>query len=88
MRESPFYQDILEEGRQEGFEEVFQEAFQEVFQEAFQEGFEEGRQEGFQEGIRWLLSKIVPMLQSEGFPVESILALGDLTLADLDLEDQ
>ena len=76
MRESPFYQDILEEGRQE------------VFQEAFQEGFEEGFHEGFHEGIRWVLSRIVPVLQGEGFPVEGILALCDLTLADLDLEDQ
>lgn len=60
MRESPFYQDVLEEGRHEGF----------------------------QEGIRWVLSRIVPVLQGEGFPVEGILALCDLTLADLDLEDQ
>lgn len=60
MRESPFYQEILEEGRQEGR----------------------------QEGIRGLLSKIVPVLQRGGFPVEGILALSGLTLADLDLEDK
>lgn len=88
MRESPFYQDILEEGLQKGRLEGFQEGRLEGLQEGRLEGLQEGLPKGRQEGIRWLLSKIVPVLQRGGFPVEGILALSGLTLADLDLDEK
>jgi len=72
MRESTFYQAILEEGRQEGR----------------QEGLQVGRQEGRKEERFSLLRKIVPFLQSCRVPVEPILKIAGVTLEELELGEE
>ena len=51
LRESPWYQEILQEGRQEGW----QQGRQEGWQQGRQEGWQQGRQEGARQGILRLL---------------------------------
>ncbi|NEO85895.1 MAG: Rpn family recombination-promoting nuclease/putative transposase [Spirulina sp. SIO3F2] len=68
MRESLFYQEILREGRAEGR----------------QEGRQEGRVEGRQEGRLMMLRQVVQILQGWGFPVERLLKIVGITMAELE----
>jgi len=80
MRESTFYQAILEEGRQEGR--------QQGLQEGRQQGLQEGLQQGLQKGYVRLLRKIVPFLQSAGIPIAPVLNLAGVTLAELEAQEE
>lgn len=68
MRESTFYQAILEEGRQEGL----------------REGEKRGIEKGLQKGYVRLLRKIVPLLQSAGIPIAPVLNLAGVTWEELE----
>ncbi|MEM8640748.1 MAG: Rpn family recombination-promoting nuclease/putative transposase [Cyanobacteria bacterium P01_G01_bin.54] len=76
MRESVIYQDILQMGRQEGR----------------QEGIEEGRQEGIEEGRRLeryvLLRQVVQFLREQNIPVDRLLGIFGVTLAELGEEPE
>ncbi|TVQ51597.1 MAG: Rpn family recombination-promoting nuclease/putative transposase [Spirulina sp. DLM2.Bin59] len=76
MRESTFYQLMLQEARQEARQEVLQ------------EGRQVGLQEGRQEGRLSLLRTIVPILQGWGMPIEPILKVAGVTLEELKLEGE
>ncbi len=52
LKESPWYQEILQEGQEKGLQIGFQEGRQEGLQEGRQEGLQEGRQEGLLEGMQ------------------------------------
>ncbi len=72
LRESPWYQEIVQEGRLKGLEEGLlkgrQEGWQEGRQEGRQEGWQEGRQEGWQEG---LLEAVLQLVQARFALAES-----------------
>ncbi|NEO88407.1 MAG: Rpn family recombination-promoting nuclease/putative transposase [Spirulina sp. SIO3F2] len=61
--------------------------YQEILRQGEQRGIEKGRREGRQEERYALLRKIIPILQRLGVPVEPVLSVVGLTLADLALED-
>ena len=73
LRQTRFFQEILEEGRQEGR--------QEGIQEGRQEGLQEGRQEGFQEGrreakamllLRFLTYRLGSLSEEQGVLVQAL----------------
>ena len=55
LRESPWYQEIIQEGRQEGFQEGMQQGLQEGLQEGMQQGLQEGVQQGLVDAVLHLL---------------------------------
>jgi predicted transposase YdaD len=59
LRESPYYQEILQEGREEGLVKGLEEGLQKGRQVGRQEGLEEGVQKGRLEGQREMLLAIV-----------------------------
>jgi predicted transposase YdaD len=84
MKESAFYQDILQEGRQEGRQAGRQEGRQAGRQEGRQEGRQAGRQEGRQEGeVALLMRLLVKRFGNVSESIESRLI--QASIADLEL---
>jgi flagellar biosynthesis/type III secretory pathway protein FliH len=59
LRESPYYQEILQEGREEGIVKGLEEGLQKGLEEGLQKGLQEGVQKGKPEGQRETLLAIV-----------------------------
>ncbi len=59
LRESPYYQEILQEGREEGIVKGLEEGLQKGRKAGLQEGLQEGVQKGKLEGQREALLAIV-----------------------------
>ena len=59
LRESPYYQEILQEGREEGLVKGLEEGLQKGHKAGHQEGIQEGVQKGKLEGQRELLLALV-----------------------------
>lgn len=76
MRESVFYQDIvqenLERGRREGREE----------------SREEFLKEGEQRGIRIIIRQLLPLLRRFGVPLEAVAKIAGVTKAELESDDR
>ncbi len=69
LRESPFYQEILQEGREEGLEK------------GLQEGLEKGLQEGLEKGLQVLRETLLKVVQAR-FPKMVRLAKGQAAIID------
>ncbi|MEM8639454.1 MAG: Rpn family recombination-promoting nuclease/putative transposase [Cyanobacteria bacterium P01_G01_bin.54] len=102
MQESTFYQSLVreaeertlergrEEGRKEGLQEGLQRGLRKGRKEGLQRGLRKGRKEGLKKGRKEeriiVLRQIVPLLQGLGVPVEPLLKLTGVTMAELTLE--
>ncbi len=73
MKESAFYQEIIQEGLQEGL--------QKGRQEGLQEGLQKGRQEGRQEGLLEGKLKTIPLLKKLGLSIAEIAEELDIDIA-------
>ena len=59
LKQTRFYQEVVEEGRQEGMQKGRQEGMQKGRQEGIQKGRQEGMQKGRQEGEQILLQRML-----------------------------
>ena len=75
MKESVIYQDILQTGEQQGIEK------------GLEQGIEKGLEQGIEKGRRSLLLQILPILRRLNVPVEQILNVVGVTLAELEQDD-
>ncbi|MEM8639061.1 MAG: Rpn family recombination-promoting nuclease/putative transposase [Cyanobacteria bacterium P01_G01_bin.54] len=62
--------------------------YQDILREGREQGRQEGRREGRREGQLSVLRQIVPILQGWGVPVERLLAIVGISIAELGLDEE
>jgi predicted transposase YdaD len=89
LKESSFYQFIVEEGLEEGRKKGLEEGRNEGLKEGRNEGLKEGRAQGVAETLNKLVAKRFPNLNvtAEIDGIHDVSALQDLCLAVADLPD-